>query len=357
MSKNLEILNSAKSLQTLSGIDTLYYFIKVSYLNYTSFYNDFVLKDKLIDVDFEKVSDSNNVQFIWYRKYVKINDVNIPLFRIGFKNLNTRDGLFSLYIQLESATMHYFGVDKVVKMVEEHINCYGLIVEKEQVSRSDLNIFVNGYDFGKISHLDFKTSVKSARKIYGSVEHNEFIVAGDLQTLYLGKSKSSGVQLKIYNKFAELSSKNDYFKSSVLSALFYSTYGNSFGNDFWNIEFSLRRESLKSYSIDTVSDLLINANSLFIKLMERYVYLESSKNDLKNVYDIKPHFIWSTLKNSYRLNSEPVFDITKIKTKQYKHDIKWLYNRFNEHLEENPSHTIDDVFLELRELYSKQSII
>lgn len=343
--------NPTDSLTTVSGIDTLYYFIKVSYSDYTIFYNDFVLKDKLIDIDFEKISDTNKTQFIWYRKSVKLFNNYVPLFRIGFKNLNTRDGLLSLYIQLESATMHYYGVEQVSLMVREHINCYGFVVEKEQVSRADLNIFVDGYDFSKIDYKDFKTSARSARKIAGSVEHNEFIFAGVLETLYLGKSKGSGVQLKIYNKFKELKSKNDYFKSSVLDSMFHARYGKSSGEDFWNIEFSLKRESLTSYKIDTLEDLFLNANSLFIKLMERYVYLEFNKDDLKNVSRIKPHYIWSKIKNSYSLNKEPIIDIDRIKVKQYKHDIKWLKNRFDEHLKENPTHSIDDVFKELRELY------
>lgn len=351
MKNDLNKINSTDSLATVSGIDTLYYFIKVSYSDYTIFYNEFVLKDKLIDIDFQKISDTNKAQFIWYRKTVKLFNDDIPLFRIGFKNLNTRDGLFSLYIQLESATMHYYGVEKVAEMVKEHINCYGLVVEKEQVSRVDLNIFVNGYDFSKIDYKDFKTSAKSARKIAGSVEHNEFIFAGVLETLYLGKSKGSGIQLKIYNKHKELQSKNDYFKSSVLSSMFYARYGKSCSEDFWNVEFSLKRESLTSYKIDTLEDLFLNANSLFIKLMERYVYLEFNKDDLKNVSRVKPHWVWSKIKNSYSLNKEPVIDIDRIKSKQYKHDIKWLKNRVDEHLKENPSRSIDDVLRDLKEAY------
>lgn len=350
MNKN-DDFNPTDSLATVSGIDTLYYYIKVSYSDYTIFYNEFVLKDKLIDIDFEKVSDTNKTQFIWYRKSVKLFNNYIPLFRIGFKNLNTRDGLFSLYIQLESATMHYYGVEQVVSMVKEHINCYGFVVEKEQVSRADLNIFVDGYDFSNIDYSDFRTSAKSARKIAGSVEHNEFIFAGVLETLYLGKSKGSGVQLKIYNKCKELQNKNNYFKSSVLDSMFYARYGKPTSEDFWNVEFSLKREALMSYKIDTLEDLFLNANSLFIKLMERYVYLSTSKDSLKNVYDIKPHKIWSKIKNSYSLNKEPIIDINRIKSKQYKHDIKWLSNRLEEYLKENPTHSIDEVFLQLKELY------
>ncbi len=356
MKKEINKINSTNSLETISGIDTLYYFIKVNYPNYTIFYNDFVLKDRLIENDFKKISDTNKTQFIWYRKSIKILNDYVPLFRIGFKNLNTRDGLFSLYIQLESATMHYYGVEKVTKMVEEHINCYGLAVEKEQVSRADINMFVDGYDFGHISHIDFKTSAKSARKIYGSIEHNEYIVAGDLETLYLGKSKGSGIQLKVYNKHKELISTDDYFKKSVLASIFYVKYNKNLSEDFWNIEFSLKRESLMSYKIDTIQDLFVNANSLFVKLMERYVYLEIDQTN-SNVSRVKPHEVWSIIKNSYHLNEEPVIDIERIKTKQYKHDTKWLYNRVKEHLKENPTKSIDDVLKELKELDNERKAI
>jgi len=339
-----------KSLQTYSGIDTLYYFVKVNYVDYTIFYTEFVLKDKLEEADFKKVSKDNDAQFIWYRKFIKLFNNYVPLFRIGFKNLNTQDGLLSLYIQLESATIHYFGLENVTNMVREHINIYGFNILKEQVSRADLNIFSSGYDFSIISYLDFKTSAKTVRKVAGSIEHNEYIYAGKLETLYLGKSKGTGVQLKIYNKGAELKSTNDYFKESVLMSLFSAKYGKSYGNDFWNIEFSLKRESLKSYKIDTIQDLFLNANSLFIKLMDRYVYLEESKTSNLNSSRLKPHYVWSYLKNSYSLNREPIQDISKIKIKQYFHDDIWLKNRVIEYINENHNKNIDDVILLIKSI-------
>jgi hypothetical protein len=98
----------------------------------------------------------------------------------------------------------------------------------------------------------------------------------------------------------------------------------------WNVEFSLKRKGLKSFKINgnegvnTVSDLLNVAGSIFKNLMDKYVFLGYDVDKIKryrkskNLSRLAPHIIWQRIKESYnRYSVAPVKRVIKY----YKSDV------------------------------------
>jgi len=341
-------VGNTKSLQTLSGIDKLDYYIKVDLDDYSIFYKEYILKDKLVDNDFEKLSLNNEYQFIRYRKSLFWNDRYESFYRIGFKNLNTKDGLYSIHIQVDASFLHLYGFTECRRLITDDINIYGLRILKEQISWLDINCFVHGYDFSQIRGINFSSRSRKEGRILGSTNSKEWITHNKLESFMLGSKKH--IQLIIYNKKLEMIANKTFFKEAVIDALFYKKYNEAPNGELWNIEFKFKRQALVGFGIDTLDDVFLNINSLFHKMMNSFIYLDSNYKN-KDKYKIPVNKIWNIIKNEYNYNGKDKMELKRVERIKYKHDIKWLKNRLDDHLKENSTHNIDYVLKELKRLY------
>lgn len=331
------------SAKFVSGIDALYFYAKVDYNDYSEFYNNFLLKGHLEEVEnLEKTSFDYTKQFTYFTYYVDIFadseglcPTMKPLVRIGFKNLNTKDNLDSIYLQMDSATMNYFGYSKSVEMVLDYLRFLSLEPRGTKASRVDLNTYVLGHNFEYLTSEYFSTKARKS----GTVQ--PMFNSGKLETFYMGTRSTDSVFMRIYNKNKQLSQLllSDYgssvFKELLLESRFSVKYGQKVDirNNLWNVEFEVKRGTLRRYNIDTVEQLFVNLDSIHNDIVNNTFRMLERKKDQKNNQRIKTASIWKNIQNEYRVFNTPI-PIQKEKLKVYKKDRTWMINRMIEFVEE-----------------------
>lgn len=306
-----------ENIHIVSGIDTLYVQLVVTKDSYIPFYQHIILNNKLECVEFEFLG--MNKQYHIYRLYQvgKTYSYNnsvpayLPYSRILFKNLNPNDGLEFVFLQLEGVAIHKFGLINTYNYVKNKLSLLGLEIVGSKVSRVDFNHFVEGFDFGEpyfLSLENFHTQ--------GSSIERKFIKYGKVETYYFGK------QLKIYDKHKELLEKMDAIvsvKNTAIRQRFEEKYGyvpNMY--PLWNVEFSLKREELRSYGIDTFEDVLKYQKSVHKDLLvRRFRLLEEPVKDFARKDRVNTHPIWKLLIEN--IDSLEKQRETKRFTKSYHH--------------------------------------
>lgn len=327
-------------IKILSSVDTIYYYCDVPKENYFNFYQEYILKniDKLISDDFHLLStfDKDKIpQFINFRK-IKILDNNrkIPMFRIGFKNLNENDNLLYIRIQSEATALLMYGLDGFIEYVDNFLMSLGFEVVDKQISELDINALVHGFDFSFINYEWFRSKAyKSGIISTEKINSKEYSKAGKLETFYLGSRNS--IQLKVYDKAKELAKIENTLKWAILEALFYNKFGISFGNNLWNVEFSLKREKLKFYKIKTVDEAIPKINSLFKELMEKFVMIDLNSSTSKQKIRYKVHPVWEFIKNTYDYNGYSALELERIDFTKHFMGKDWLLGRMRKFLKIN----------------------
>jgi hypothetical protein len=347
----MSALNTKKidnSIATVSGVDALYYHLKINYKHYTQFYNNCFLNNALQFGSFTRISEN------WLKQYtyceLRNPSNNLLMARIGFKNLNTRDNLDSIQVQMDTYYMNTTGVLQSYYDVVEQIESLGLQVGKSKVSRIDLNTYVYGYDFSYLEYFYFSTLIRSNTKIYNGAKDM-------LETFYLGSRSSGAPYMRIYNKWSELMAKDeDQKKQSLIRYKFLKEYDIHLDIEkpFWNVEFELKREFLKSYKIDTVEQCLQSVNVLHSELMKRIrLMTKKRKVDDKNTDRIPTAPIWETIGDNYNFLDSNV-PLDKLPAIKYTKGIDWLTNRFKEYLDSNIENiSINEVMLILSKTYNE----
>jgi hypothetical protein len=312
------------SIATIAGVDALYYHLKINFSHYTQFHNNCFLNNTLQFGPFTRISEN------WLRQYtyceLRHPSTNLVMARIGFKNLNTKDNLDSIKVQMDTYYMNTSGILQSYYDVVEQIEALGLQVGKSKVSRIDLNTYVYGYDFSYLEYFYFSTLIRSNTKIYNGAKDM-------LETFYLGKRDSGAPYMRIYNKWSELMAKDvDQQKQSLIRYKFLKEYDLHLDTEkpLWNVEFELKREFLKSYKIDTVEQCLQSVNVLHQELMKRIRLMTKKRKVDENHTDRIPTApIWETIGNNYNFNDSNV-PLDKLPAIKYSKDIKWLLNRVRE---------------------------
>ena len=312
------------SIATIAGVDALYYHLKINFQHYTQFYNNSFLINALQFGPFTRISEN------WLKQYtyceLRNPSNNLLMARIGFKNLNTRDNLDSVQVQMDTYYMNTTGVLQSYYDVVEQIEALGLQVVKSKVSRIDLNTYVYGYDFSYLEYFYFSTLMRSNTKIYNGAKDR-------LETFYLGSRSSSAPYMRIYNKWSELMAKDeDQQKQSLIRYKFLKEYDIHLDMDkpLWNVEFELKREFLKSYKIDTVEECLQSVNVLHSELMKRIRLMTQKRKVDENHSDRIPTApIWETIGTNYNFQDSNV-PLDKLPAIKYSKDINWLINRVRE---------------------------
>ena len=342
-------------MKTVSGIDTLYFFVNSELLSYAKFWKNIgewttafntldhdekkVYHDKCI-TGFNYIGSANNFQ--WFNR----PDPNIqhyPSYRIGFKNHASQRNLHNIWVQLEATAIYFYGIDNVIKIVKKDLAILGIEWISDHVSRADLNMFIN-YDFSKFDYQTMLTKAEDKRR--------EFSKKNELETVYFG-TKKSAILLKMYNKLKELNDKkNKDVKRNIMKQHFINN-GLSIIEPIWNIEFSLKREILSKYDIDNIESLFKSAKSLWTDLCSRWRIVSNkdkyfnSKTHRSRCKTISP---WLEITNNYsELNESPCMVIRNIdkqyaKTKQS--ILKNLIDQMNEYNVDHPENKMDiDDFL------------
>lgn len=344
MSKNDDtekIAPSQSDYESVCGIDALYFYIKVNSLDYSDFYFKNLLKGNLESDNFILTSRDYKSQFTYFNHFGEMekekkedngNEGVCPIqqiCRIGFKNLNEKDNLDSIVVQMNSNILQQFKIKDIEKYFTNLLNSFGLVPLKFQLSRVDLNTYIFDFPLDWVKYEFFSSKLKKNKP------HNNGVC---LETFELG-SRSNSMFLRIYDKIKQLRTI-DYEQSNIKEHLIALKYISKYAKipdyqHLWNIELELRREQLKLYKIDTLQDLDNNVNSLFVAIFSKTIrLLWKEKNMEKNDNRIPSHSVWSHIINNYNYNGFPVVELEKEKLKEYKKDLSWLKNRLVEFLEE-----------------------
>lgn len=336
-------------MNSAAGIDTLYFFIKTDIENYAIFWRNIEEKTRAFKTlekedkqiykssilkDFMYLGSANN--FEWFNKLdKKLN--NYPRYRIGFKNFASQRNLNDIWIQLEATAIYKYSIKKLIKIIKNDLKNINIKWINETVSRADLNIFVN-YDFSYFDTETMQTKAHHKSKIFDK--------NGKLETVYFGNKKSK-IMLKIYNKTIELNdNKNSDIKRNIMKQYFIKN-GLNINEIIFNIEFSLKREILKKYDINTIEELLNKANSLWNDLSSRWKILDKNDkyyNSKKNRNRCNTDKLWIEIQESFKIeNNREEIAIRNI-SKQYRKSknsiLKTLIKEIKNYNVDNPENEI-----------------
>lgn len=332
--------NKVNSIATVSGVDALYYQLSINPNDYIQFHTNSKLDNlhiiTTLNATFHRLSENWEKQYT----YFEIKDENEKTVgKIGFKNLNTKDGLEFIIIQLSSYYMNVRGIEYTYNMIKEEISLLGLTVGSSKIQRLDLNSFVYGYDFSYLEYYYFSTLIRSNSKFYSGAKDK-------LTTFYLGKrSNGSSPFMRVYDKWQELKDMDkEKEKTELIKFRFLEEHGIQIEEDkeLWNVEFELKRPFLKSYNVNTVEDFLSSANTLHKHIMNRIRLLTRKRSDGEiNSNRIKTAPIWNKIDKEYNFMDSNI-PLNKIVPKKYKKDIEWIKNRLEEYLLETDDNLTDN---------------
>ena len=344
--ENENIKNSTHLPKVISGIDTLYYFYESNKL-----YRDFF-------IDLLKQLESSKRRFEEQKVAYENRDLKVTInghifefhgkaqgfqwfshfdnyLSVGFKDSLINVGVHDIQIQLNAIGIYKLGLKSLLKHTDYIFNY--ITTGYKPVTRADLNIFVQS-DF---SWLTKEMFVSRKRKY--TTHSKEVSSKYRLQTLYIGKEP---FLLRLYDKQEEL--KNSPKKEMMYQ--YFKDNGLSTEDEIFNIEFELHRKYLRTFSIDTVDDLLSVAQTLFkecmgaIKLVDLETLSAKSINS-SNRYKAQTHPIWQHISDYYRLDEFISDDrpLLKIKRPQYLYTIE---QAIKEHIELANRAYINDIVVD-----------
>ena len=316
-----------ESVHVLAGIDTLYYQLVVSKSSYSDFYERIILKNKLDSKECEWLGETKQYKIYRFNDTKSIywagnRDYLTPLARLKFKNLNDRDGLEYIYVQLEAIAIYKFGVIKLTEMIKDKLELMGLEITGSKASRCDYNTFVCGIDMYKPYIID----VPNFQTKYRKGEH--YKDGMNLETYYLGP-------MKIYNKILEESVKMDpiiVYKNMYIHERFDQKYNKPVNTSpYWNIEFSLDREHLKTYNIESIEDCFRYQQAIHRDMLRRVRLLSEPSKDQKNKDRIDTHPLWNILYENIDPIQDHQIDTERAKiSRHYERNEQWLINRIDD---------------------------
>lgn len=304
--------------QVLGGIDTLYCFLDCVGLASKELYQN--LWDAVNKGSFQR----ENYHFLGFSGkkngfiggwYSYVGREGIPLFKVGFKDPLKQQQVKNIFIQFYASGIYSLGFHGLLNFVKAeftHLLSFDVTNDYLILSRVDLNAFVDGYDFSKISADMFRHSFKRSEVIQKECldlsedfqDSFEYSSRRGIQTLYLGNHHVSPLYMKIYDKLAELNKKHGDI-SSMVKRYFLQSKGLK-SDHVWNVEFTIKKEVLNQYGINTITHLLLMADSVFRDLMQRNSFLgydldtiQSYRNG-KNISKLNPHPIWQKILDNYR---------------------------------------------------------
>ena len=330
-----ECRNIAEECTILGGIDTLYFFVDTNFsLASTKLYQN--IWDSVNNHTFEQdcykflnfSGKKNGFVGAWY-DYT--NSQKHPLFKVGFKDPTKQKQVNNIYVQLLGTGIYSLGFSNLMEEVKKQLSLLlGTPISNDNLfpSRVDLNVFVNNFDFSKLEYDMFRTNfpkpdIRRYNQEWIGVDFNYSHIIGKmnaLETMYLGVP-SAPLRLRIYDKRLELSVHSNKLQS-LLKKSFLDSNGMT-SEHLWQIEFQIRREILKAFEVNTMSDLLVKADSIFKYLMQKNAFLGFCVDNIDK---------FRTTKNLHRLPISPIWQyiIDNYKFCNYTVDVKRIYKQYRE---------------------------
>ena len=318
--------NAIIEFKVLSGIDTLYYFYQSDRRTYPDIFAEILQQlatqkkqFEAKEVDYENrdlKADVNGHIFDFNGKaqgFYWFNHID-NFFSVGLKDSTVNVGVHDIQIQLSAVGIYTLGLKQLLAYVDTVFE--NLATKYKPITRADLNIFAQI----DLSWLQKDMFVSRKRKY--TTHSKEISSKYRLQTLYIGQAP---FRLRLYDKKEEL-------KTSAKKDLMYQYFqdnGLDIEDEIFNIEFELHRKFLRSFGIDTVDDLLANAEKLFgecmnsIRLVDLTTISGSSINSY-NRYKAHTHPLWLYISERYRLEEFLSTDkpLVKIKRPQYLYTVE-----------------------------------
>lgn len=290
-------------IKKIFGIDSLYYFAE-SNEDYEDLFLDILdqleeIKGRFAKREIEHENNDINITikdislqylgknegFYWFKDFHEF-------FRIGFKDKTVNRGLNDIRVQLQGVGIYTIGIKSLLEFINDNL-LNGYVTDYFPITRADLNCFIQ-YDFSFVTKEMFATR----KRKYATI--SEIGSATTTQTIYVGKEP---FKLRLYNKKEELKKS----KKKDLMYEYFTNHDFNMDDDIFNIEFELHRTHLKQYSIQTVKDLLCNAQKLFKQSMDDIRLIDISNitdKDIKNNSKSRAStlLVWEYIKNSYKLD-------------------------------------------------------
>lgn len=320
--------------QVLGGIDTLYCFLDCVGLASKELYQN--LWDSVNKGSFQR----ENYHFLGFSGkkngfiggwYSYVGREGIPLFKVGFKDPLKQQQVKNIFIQFYASGIYSLGFHGLLNFVKAeftHLLSFDVTNDDLILSRVDLNAFIDGYDFSKITADMFRHSFKFTESVQKECldmsddfqDSFSYSSRRGIQTLYLGNHHVSPLYMKIYDKNAELNKKEADISSMVKR---YHLQTNGFNSDHvWNLEYTMKKEVLNQYGAFTVTHLLLLADSIFKDLMQRNSFLGYDLENIdfhrknKHISRLSPHPIWQKILDNYRFCNYDI-DVQRV-YKEYK---------------------------------------
>jgi len=325
-------------LKTLSGIDALYFHLEIPYEDYSVFYNKSLMAKVLeFDSNYLMKSYDYDKQFTYFdvtNETLRGLCPQCVLCTIGFKNLNQRDNRDFITIQASSIALNYYGYKEAYNLIREQIEILGLPIITSKVSRLDLNTYVIGHNFDYLSYSLFSTKMRNNTENGG---YDTWKNKDRLSGFNLGSRKSKGIYLRMYDKFLELTQSKNHdismVKMNILSEKFKLKYKEELNlTDIWQVEFELKRDILRRYSINTVEDVFEKADSIHRDITLNQVRLIEPTRKKKR--DCKSSLVWSIISNNYSVFKDNASPLSPEKCKVYlKSDEEKMVEAMKEYLD------------------------
>ncbi|MED4782697.1 replication initiation factor [Brevibacillus choshinensis] len=265
----------------LKGFDTLEFGLKVE--NYESSLRPYLdlfqeLKVEAQETGIEQTLLLNNVTLTVHRTGKRFYPFRVSCddFVVFFadKELNMNPPIF---VRFSSGYIWSFGLAGAYKHFTEWLQLLTDSSYRNQISRVDICVDSDSVTFRQI---DSKGVTTRARK------KEECFVSGE----YTNGRKFSGFRVgiggpllaRIYNKTMEIQkSGKDWFKQ------IWREHGWNEDKDVWRVEFQLRREVLKEFSIHTIEELLEKENNLWAYLTHEWLTIRQQSSDNVSRWKIK----------------------------------------------------------------------
>lgn len=294
------------NVKYINGIDSLYYFAE-SNEEYDNLFLDILDQLEYIKGQFDKkeiVYENSDIN-------IRINDISLShlgkaegfywfkdinnFFKIGFKDKQKNQGLNDIRVQLLGIGIYTVGIQSLINFIND-VLLQGFVTGYYPITRADLNCFIQ-YDFSFVSKEMFVTR----KRKYSTI--SEIGNSTTTQTLYVGKEP---FKLRLYNKLEELKQSKQNNKKELMYEYF-TNNGLDINDSIFNVEFEMHRSHLRQYNIQTVEELLSNAENLFKDSMNqiRLVDLSRLSDDAikhNNKTRANTLAIWEYIKNGYVLD-------------------------------------------------------
>ena len=278
----------------IPNIDTIYVLVDIE--NYEE-NNRELLEYLLNEKEKAKLTAINNAS---YKHLVTINNMTFEILNTGTKgyayilhnsgyqvNIAQYKSKLKAYtplqIRISSQYLWAYGLSSAWSMIYNWIiETFGNII-LEKVCRIDLCTHVSNIDLIKNYDISYKGDFKKRQTFYSGKNIN---------AITFGSRQSKNIYCRIYNKSLEVQERKQ-------KTWFYEVWKNNNMDikNVWNIEFEIKSELLRTFSINTVNDILEHLQDLWLFCTNKWLVKIDRTN--KRVERCNINSEWLELQNAY----------------------------------------------------------